>query len=57
MKTECFTVIHKTLKSVFKEVAMMAADIPSFGCNWGFNMAVDTGGVDLSVSAVVVVWS
>mmetsp|Transcript_8132 Transcript_8132/g.9807 ORF Transcript_8132/g.9807 Transcript_8132/m.9807 type:complete len:297 (+) Transcript_8132:1-891(+) len=38
-KEECFTVIHNTLKSSFKCVLPYAVDVPSFGCNWGFNMA------------------
>lgn len=42
MKGECFTVIHNTLKSVFKNVAIAVADIPSFGCCWGFNLATDS---------------
>lgn len=39
LKDECFTVIHKTLKSVFEHVNMSVADVPSFGCCWGFNLA------------------
>lgn len=39
LKDECFTVIHKTLKSVFDHVSMSVADVPSFGCCWGFNLA------------------
>eukprot|EP00752_Nemacystus_decipiens_P004256 g3887.t1 len=39
LKDECFTVIHKTLKSVFEHVSMSVADVPSFGCCWGFNLA------------------
>ncbi|CAM9426523.1 unnamed protein product [Ascophyllum nodosum] len=42
LKEECFTVIHKTLASVFKTVAGSVADIPSFGCCWGFNLATDS---------------
>lgn len=42
LKDECFTVIHKTLKSVFKHVSMSVADVPSFGCCWGFNLASDS---------------
>lgn len=50
LKHECFTVIHKTLKSVFENVAYMVADIPSFGCNWGFNLASDGDELLLAVS-------
>lgn len=39
LKDECFTVIHKTLKTAFKNVVMSVADVPSFGCCWGFNLA------------------
>lgn len=42
LKDECFTVIHKTLKSVFEHVSMSVADVPSFGCCWGFNLASDS---------------
>ncbi|CAM9558877.1 unnamed protein product [Ectocarpus sp. 6 AP-2014] len=42
LKDECFTVIHKTLKSVFQHVSMSVADVPSFGCCWGFNLASDS---------------
>jgi len=37
--TECNSVIHKTLKTAFTHVLPYACDIPSFGCNWGFNVA------------------
>eukprot|EP00945_MAST-04E_sp_MAST-4E-sp1_P003429 g3429.t1 len=36
---ECGSTIHKTLRSAFNNVACFHADIPSFGSNWGFNMA------------------
>jgi len=36
---ECFSTIHNTLKSVFKSVTPYSAPIPSFGCDWGFNVA------------------
>ncbi|GBG26905.1 Spermidine synthase [Hondaea fermentalgiana] len=36
---ECFTVIHSTLRSAFDVVVPYAVDVPSFGCNWGFNLA------------------
>lgn len=49
VKEECFTVIHKTLLSVFKSVASSVADIPSFGCCWGFNMASDSESFDVEV--------
>ena len=39
---ECFTTIHRTLRSVFDHVYPYAVDIPSFGSNWGFNIAVGT---------------
>lgn len=38
-KEECFTVIHSTLRSAFDVVIPYAVDVPSFGCNWGFNLA------------------
>lgn len=49
LKDECFTVIHKTLQSVFKHVAASVADIPSFGCCWGFNLASDSEGLNTDV--------
>lgn len=52
LKDECFTVIHKTLKTVFPKVSGMVADIPSFGSNWGFNLAAKGDSVDLTVSRV-----
>jgi len=36
---ECFTAIHNTLKSSFDHVAAFATAIPSFGSDWGFNLA------------------
>jgi spermidine synthase len=36
---ECFSTIHNTLKTVFKNVYPYSAPIPSFGCDWGFNLA------------------
>jgi spermidine synthase len=36
---ECCTVIHNTLRSTFTHVVPYTADVPSFGCNWAFNMA------------------
>ena len=38
-KEECFTVIHNTLQSALDVVIPYAVDVPSFGCNWGFNLA------------------
>ena len=37
--TECFSVIHQTLRKSFDFVAPYTSDIPSFGSNWAFNMA------------------
>jgi spermidine synthase len=39
---ECFTVVNKTLGSVFEHVAGYSVDIPSFGCTWGFNLAYNS---------------
>jgi len=39
---ECFSTIHNTLKSSFGNVFPYSAPIPSFGCDWGFNLAFDT---------------
>ena len=36
----CFTTIHRTLRSVFDHVYAYSVDIPSFGSNWGFNIAM-----------------
>jgi len=36
---ECFSTIHTTLKSAFTNVYPYSAPIPSFGCDWGFNLA------------------
>ena len=58
-KEECFTVIHNTLKSVFHDVVPYTTDVPSFGCNWGFNMAIvdnepyQKGPVDAQVTATL----
>jgi len=43
---ECFTTIHKTLCSVFDHVLGYNADVPSFGSNWGFNLAFMDDGSD-----------
>jgi thermospermine synthase len=37
--TECFTAIHHTLRSSFKNVVAYSVEIPSFGSPWGFNVA------------------
>jgi len=39
---ECFSTIHTTLKSAFDNVVPYNAPIPSFGCDWGFNLAFNT---------------
>lgn len=52
LKDECFTVIHKTLKSVFEHVSMSVADVPSFGCCWGFNLASDSPSFSAEVGGV-----
>ena len=41
VKSECFTVIHATLKAAFDVVVPYSTDVPSFGCNWGFNLALN----------------
>ena len=38
-QSECFTVIHNTLAQAFQVVLPYAADVPSFGSDWGFNLA------------------
>uniref|UniRef100_A0A7S2CGT9 PABS domain-containing protein n=1 Tax=Octactis speculum TaxID=3111310 RepID=A0A7S2CGT9_9STRA len=43
--TECFTSVHRTLQSVFEHVLPYTAEIPSFGSNWGWNLAFDASGV------------
>lgn len=40
--TECCSVIHKTLATAFDHVLCYSSDIPSFGSNWGFNMAFNS---------------
>lgn len=37
--TECFSVIHQTLRKSFDYVLPYTADIPSFGSTWAFNLA------------------
>lgn len=38
---ECFTAIHNTLKVSFDHVSAFSTSIPSFGSEWGFNLAFD----------------
>lgn len=52
LKDECFTVIHKTLKTAFKNVVMSVADVPSFGCCWGFNLASNSDTLNTDVRPV-----
>ena len=40
VQTECCTTIARTLRSVFDHVYTYAVDIPSFGSNWAFNIAM-----------------
>lgn len=40
---ECFTVINKTLSSVFSDVLPYSVEIPSFGSSWGFNLCIMEG--------------
>ena len=39
--TECFGAIHKTLAASFRTVVPYSVSIPSFGSDWGFNVATD----------------
>lgn len=39
---ECFSAIHQTLKRAFNCVLPFTVDIPSFGSNWGFNIAFES---------------
>ena len=43
--TECFGAIHKTLAASFSCVVPYSVSIPSFGSDWGFNVATDRGDV------------
>ena len=43
---ECFSTIHRTLRSAFDVVVPYAADVPSFGSNWAFNVAFNLPAVD-----------
>lgn len=48
VKSECFTVIHATLQAAFDVVVPYATDVPSFGCNWGFNLALNVPDGDVA---------
>lgn len=50
VKSECFTTIHRTLRSVFDHVYAYSVDIPSFGSNWGFNIAMGCSRLEASGS-------
>ena len=41
--TECFSAIHNTLKSAFKDVLGYSTHVPSFASEWGFNIAFKNG--------------
>mmetsp|Transcript_16879 Transcript_16879/g.20716 ORF Transcript_16879/g.20716 Transcript_16879/m.20716 type:complete len:304 (+) Transcript_16879:1-912(+) len=45
---ECFTAINHTLRSAFNHVAPFSASIPSFGSDWGFNLAYNETSPDKS---------
>lgn len=51
---ECFTAIHHTLKATFARVEAYTTNIPSFGSDWGFNVAsditTDFGDIDDKIS-------
>nr|CCA23198.1 spermine synthase putative [Albugo laibachii Nc14] len=38
---ECFASIHATMKNSFNTVVPFTVDIPSFGCMWAFNLALN----------------
>jgi spermidine synthase len=38
---ECFTIIHRTLASVFRHTTSCQAHVPAFQTLWGFNLASD----------------
>ena len=40
--TECFGAIHQTLKMAFPCVVPYSVTIPSFGSDWGFNVATSS---------------
>jgi len=45
-QADCFTVIHRTLRAAFEVVIPYSVDVPSFGCNWGFNLAFQASNSD-----------
>lgn len=49
--TECFTIINKTLNSVFTHVEPYRVDVPSFGCPWGFHLCADTPVLDRTTAS------
>uniref|UniRef100_A0A7S2V6Z8 thermospermine synthase n=1 Tax=Fibrocapsa japonica TaxID=94617 RepID=A0A7S2V6Z8_9STRA len=49
---ECFTAIHNTLKQAFPTVIPYTVSIPSFGCDWAFNVASIDSGVDTQAYGV-----
>jgi len=44
--TQCFTVIHNTLRVSFPKALAYVAEVPSYGSPWGFNMGL-TGSTEL----------
>lgn len=52
--TECFTAINQTLRRAFNCVVPLSADIPSFGSNWGFNIAFNAEGDAAEASEALV---
>ncbi|KAI9916702.1 hypothetical protein PsorP6_016711 [Peronosclerospora sorghi] len=51
---ECFSSIYCTLKTNFNTVVAYLVDIPSFGCVWAFNMAMnlEDGDGEAAVTAI-----
>ncbi|GLD98147.1 hypothetical protein PINS_up006844 [Pythium insidiosum] len=49
---ECFSAIHSTLKTAFNTVLPYTVDIPSFGCQWAFNLA--TNATDAAATGVAI---
>jgi spermidine synthase len=47
---DCFTAIHNTLKQEFDCVVPYTVNIPSFACDWAFNMAFNTEAEDALTS-------
>ena len=41
--TECFSVIHNTVKESFKDCLGYSVHVPSFGSAWGFNIGFKNG--------------